>query len=610
MRPIFVILFMLAAVTAISQNKKSDSKNAPVVSAASQELNAALKLASSEQYEEAEQAFEELLKKEPGNGNVYYYYGETLIKDYLSDTLSNSLKDMAKKADDLFRKGIQQDLTNEINDVGLGSICLLLSSDTIAADKYFMKAEATIPVKAKLRTPEHALVLTKLGSSQLLGRVNRYNKAIGYLLRAKEIDPNNPSIYLTQGDVYIRQNDGKNALASYNKALSINPSSPLPKIKIGNIYLRAANLNAARPYLDEARQIDSTFAPVYRELGELYTLGGQYNLAKSNFRKFLDLSGNNIPAKIQYAKALFRTKDYTNALETLEEVLAVDKSRNYLNRLAAYCCYEKKPPELEKGKAYLEEFFKNTNPESIIPRDHLYHSRILYKVAKNDSLTLLQAFDAFKKAYAMDTNNISLVSEIAFNYYYSRMYKNAIIWLNIKNRKGKSDKDDLMLIGKSYYQLAEFHNADSVFSKIIEVQPDNMQAYVYLARTASSMDPTSELGLAQPKFESLVTQVGTNTVKYAKELQEAYTYLGYYNLQKKDYPAAKSWYKKLFELDPANKQWQIQSLKSQALIAYKEKNYVEARDLYMEIKKLDPADPDAAQAIKDLTKAITAAQKK
>jgi hypothetical protein len=63
-------------------------------------------------------------------------------------------------------------------------------------------------------------------------------------------------------------------------------------------------------------------------------------------------------------------------------------------------------------------------------------------------------------------------------------------------------------------------------------------------------------------------------------------------------------------LDPANKQWQIQSLKSQALIAYKEKNYTEARELYTEIKKLDPADLDAAKAIQDLTKAINAAQKK
>jgi tetratricopeptide (TPR) repeat protein len=610
MRLTLALFFLLLAVNTFSQNKKNSSKAAAPLSAFEQELNAAQKLAASEQYENAEQAFEEMLKKEPEKGDIYYYYGETIIKEYLSDTLSNSLKEMATKADELFQKGIQKDPLNMLNNVGLGSVYLLTSNDTIASDKYFALVEASLPIKQKLLTSKDAHLLTELGTSQLLGKIIRYKKALNYLSRAKEIDPNNASIYLAIGDVYLRKNDGKNALASYNKALSLNPASPLPKIKIGNIYIRATNLNAARPFLDEARDIDSTFAPVYRELGELYTMAGQFNLAKTNFRKFIDLSGNNIPAKIQYAKALFRAKDYTTALTTLEDVLAVDKSRNYLNRLAAYCCYDKKPPELEKGRVYIEEFFKNASSSSIIPRDYLYYSRILYKSAKNDSLTLSKAFDAFNKAYASDTNNVSLVSEIASNYYYSRMYKKAIIWLNIKNKKGKSDKDDLMLIGKSYYQLKEYPNADSIFNKVIVVQPDNMQAYLYLARTASSMDPTSELGLAQPKFESLVEKVGTETTKYAKELQEAYTYLGFYYLQKQDYTVSKAVYKKLFELDPSNKQWQIQSLKSQALIAYKEKNYMEARDLYTEIKKLDPADLDAAKAILDLTKAINAVQKK
>jgi tetratricopeptide (TPR) repeat protein len=603
MRPIIVILLSLLTVTAFSQKKKSDS--APL-SAFDQQLNSALKLALDEEYEPAEQAFEELIKKEPGKGDIYFYYGETIIKDYLSDTLSNSMKNMSEKANVLFKKGIQLDASNVLNQVGLGSVCLLRSSDTIAADKFFVLAEASFPLKQKLLTPRHALILTKLGSSQLLGKVIRYDKAIAYLSRAKEIDPENPSIYLALGDVYIAQNDGKNALASYNRALSLDPKSPLPKIKIGNIYMRAPNLNAARPYFQEARDIDSTYAPVYRALGELYTMSGQYGLSKSNFRKFLDLSGNNTPAKIQYANALFRTKDFANALQTIEEVLAVDKSRNYLFRLAAYCCFDKKPPELEKGRTYMEAFFKNTNTESILKSDYLYYSRILFKVAKNDSLTLVKAFDAYDKAFAMDSSNVNLAAEIASSYYFTHWYKGAIKWINIKNKKGKTDKEDLMQIGKAYYQLKDFTKADSVFSKAIADQPDNIQAYVWRARSASSIDPSSELGLAKPIFESLIEKVGTETAKYIKDLQEAYIYMGSYYFQKKDYPNAKLWNKKLFDLDPSNKQWQIQSLRMQALIAYNEKNYIEARDYYIELKKLDPANAEYTKMIKDFTKTIDA----
>jgi len=69
-----VILLTLLTATAFGQ-KKSKSKVPPPVSAFDMKLNAALKLAASEQYEEAGQAFEEMLKSDPGNGNVYYYYG-------------------------------------------------------------------------------------------------------------------------------------------------------------------------------------------------------------------------------------------------------------------------------------------------------------------------------------------------------------------------------------------------------------------------------------------------------------------------------------------------------------------------------------------------------
>jgi tetratricopeptide (TPR) repeat protein len=604
MRLISVILISLLTISAFGQKKKSGADMSPEVAAYNQKLSTALKLQVSEQYENAEQAFDELLKSQPTKGDVYYYYGETIIKDYLSDTLSNSLAEMAGKANSLFAKGIQQDTLSMLNNVGLGAICLLRSNDTIAADKYFSKVELSIPNKKKQLKPSHAVLLAKLGMVQLYGKVVRYDKALNYLTRAAEIDPTNPSIFVTMGDVYIRKNDASNALASYKKALYLDPKSPLPKIKIGNIYTRVPNLNAARPYFDEAREIDSTFAPVYRELGELYTMAGQYNLSKANFRKFLELSGGNVPAKIQYAKALFRTKDYSTALGILEEILAVDNSKNYLNRLAAFCCYENKPPQLEKGKAFMEEFFKNAKAESIIPRDYIYYGRILYKMAKSDTIVLAKAFDNFKKAYYMDTNDVNLVSEVALYAYNARSYKDAIFWISLKNQKGKASNDDLMTLAKSYYQSTNYRSADSVFCKITEKQPDNISAYTWSARAASQRDTAFVLGLAEPKFKLLIEKIGTDTVKYINEMQEAYSYLGYYNYQKKDYPTAKMWDKRFFNLDPTNKQWQIKALRAQALVAYREKNFVEQREFYYQLKKLDPTDTEIDKNIKDLTRVI------
>jgi tetratricopeptide (TPR) repeat protein len=589
MKPIIILLSCLVSLNAFSQD-----------------LTTARKLANSDQFEEAEKAYQELLAKDPANGDVYFFYGDALLKEYLSDTFSNSLEEYAKKANQLFENGIQKAPANVLNQIGLGAVILLRSSDTTKAIPYFAKAEAVIPTKKKMYTPEAAVVLTKLAAAQLYGKVNRFKKALAYLNQAKVINPNDPNIYLTMGDVYIKQNDASNALFNYNQALNKDPKSPLPKIKIGNIYMRVPNLNAARPYFEEAREIDSTFAPVYRSLGELYTLAGRHDLAKQNFYKFLQLSGNNTPAKVRYGNSLYRSKDYDGALTIIKEVLQVDHSRNYLNRLAAYCSFDKKPQDLEGGKTFIEEFFKNANAESIIPRDYAYYGRILFKLAKNDSIMQNKAFDQLQKAYALDPSDVSLLTDLGTDYYYTRRYADAIRIFKIKAARGL--KNDPMIIGKAYYSMNNLPKSDSTFSKIIADQPDNVQAYLYLARTYSNMDPKNETGLAKPKFQKLIDVTSSDSVKYKQELYEAFSYMGYYNLQNKNYDVARLWYNRLLNLDPKNKDWQIKALKSMTLMSYREKNYIETRSIYQKLLVLDPNNTEYKQAIVDLTKVINTAK--
>lgn len=593
MKPIILLLSCLFSLNAFSQ----------------QDLNAALKLANSEQYEEAEKVFQDLLTKDASNGDIYYYFGETYLKDYLSDTFSNSLDEFAQKAEQLFQNGIKAAPGNVLNQVGMGAVTLLRTSDTTKALPFFAQAEAAVPVKMKKKdyTPQQAVILTKLALSQLFGKVHRNKAAIEYLNRAKVINPADPNIYLALGEVYIRMNDASNALFNYNQALNKDPKSPLPKIRIGNIYMRVPNLNAARPYFEEAKEIDSTFAPVYRSLGELYTLAGRYDLAKENYRKFVQMSGNTTPAKVRYGNSLFRAKDFEGALAVIKEVLQVDHSRNYLNRLAAYSSYDKKPQDLEGAKTYIEEFFKNASEESIIPRDYAYYGRTLYRLAKNDTVMQNKAFAQLKKAYELDPSDGTVLSELAMDYYYARRYEEAITMFKLKAEKGLTSKNDAMQIGKAYYSMNDLERADSTFKAVISAEPENLQAHLYLARTASKVDSTSENGLAEPEFIRVIELSKSDSVKYKAELFEAFSYMGYYLMQTKKYDESKAWYNRLINLDPKNKEWQIKGLSSLALISYKEKNYPEARSLYQKMLVLDPGNTKFKEAIVNLDKVIKGA---
>ncbi len=579
------------------------------LNALGQDLNTALKLINSQQFEEAEKLLDELIKKDPTNGNLYYYYGDALLKDYLSDTFSNSREEYAKKAEAAFKNGIQQAPGNVLNQVGMGAVTLLTTSDTAKADAFFSIAEAAVPVKIKKKeySPEKANILTNLAAAQMYGKKNRFKKAIAFCERAKIINPSDPNIYLTLGDIYIKMNDASSALVNYNQALNKDPKSPLPKIKIGNIYMRVPNLVAARPYFEEAKEIDSTFAPVYRSLGELWTMGGRHDLAKEYYYKYMSLSGNTVPAKIRYANSLFRAKDYAGALEVYEEILKVDNSRNYLNRVSGYSAFEKKPADLEKAKSYMEAFFSKAG-DNVIPRDYAYYGRILYKMANRDSAMLDKAFENLKKAYSMEEGDRALLAEIGTDYYYARRFPEAIEIFNLKAEKGWSDKVDKIMIARSYYNMKEYQKAIDAFTVITEADPGNIDAYLWIARSASGLDPDNSQGLAYPRFMDLVNKVGTDTEKYKNALYDAYSYLGYYHMDKKEYEASKEWYRKMYELDPKNKDWQITGLTGLASVAYKEKDYVEARSVFNQILALDPKNATALEAIPNLNKVINAKQ--
>ncbi len=107
--------------------------------------------------------------------------------------------------------------------------------------------------------------------------------------------------------------------------------------------------------------------------------------SKSNYKKYLELNEGNIPAQTRYVNALFYAGDYDEVIRNVEEILAVDKSRAYMNRLAGYSSFEKKNADYDKALSYMEELFKALPADRILWKDHHYMARILMKKNQNYS---------------------------------------------------------------------------------------------------------------------------------------------------------------------------------------------------------------------------------
>jgi len=518
----------------------------------SQDLATAVRYTKSEQFDTADSLFHQLILKEPGNSKAFFFYGENRILNYFSDTISNSLIATANQVKEIFGNGVKADTSNPLNYIGLAKLAFYLGNDR-EAERLRAKAKGLLPPYkkvSKITNPQdYAYALAKIAESYIRGLTVDTSLAMPLVREAVMIDNTNPDIYIILGDIYILANDGSNSIKNYKLAQDHDPGSPTANMKIGSIYVRGLNLMAAIPYYEAAIKLDSKYAPAYRELGQLYSMAGKYDRSKEYFRTYLDLTKGNIPAKIRYVNALFYSKDYKEVVQTVEEIFAVDKTRNYLNRIAAYSCFEMEGSDMNKALYYIENLFRTVPAENLIKKDYLYLAKILLKKnsgypkllqdtakisleldvahknlstaksqnqakwrTKIDSLNIRKenlcdeirvsdeeidrAFKSYHNALLFDQKDVNLLSEIAVSYYTCKRYEGAAATWEKLLDLGRNDVNSYMQIGRAYYMARNYRKADSVFSVVTKKYPDNVQSYLMIARTYSQMDADSKIGLA------------------------------------------------------------------------------------------------------------------
>jgi tetratricopeptide (TPR) repeat protein len=433
-------------------------------------------------------------------------------------------------------------------------------------------------------------------------------------------------------------------------------------MKIGNIYVKGRALQAAIPYYEQAIELNANYAPAYRELGQLYLSAQRFDQSKQNFEKYLSLTAGNIPAKTRYVNALFFAKDYDGVIKNVEDIFKVDASRTYMNRIAGYSAYEKNPPDYDKAQAYMETLFKKVAPDRILWKDYLYMARILVKknqsYPKNaDELTNLnsqldkaknaaaiattaadktakkaavqdltdkvnaqkdllakqntdidRAFEEYGKVLNLKPGDRALLSEMASNYNLFKRYDGVAKTLVKLLDPAKDNTEDLMKIGRAYYNSEKYKTADSVFTSITSKTPDYVPAYLWIANTYSKMDPDLKLGLAKPKFEKLIEVAKTDSVKNAPAMMDAFGYLSYFHMMNNNFSRSKDYYSRMINLDANNKEYKIKGYTGLASVEMKSTStektnegrlpyLTRATESYNKILAIDPANSNAKSQI-------------
>lgn len=507
--------------------------------AQAQNLKDALKYTENHQFEEAAKIYRKLIAEKPTDGANYYYMGENM---YLSERFDS--------AANYFEKGIVADPANGMNYIGKGKIALS-NKDEAGAKALFDKALGMVKDGKAYMAVADAYISNEWKSMTF---------ALECLANAEKAERNNINVYLLLGEAaLLNNNDGLTALNNFEKARDMEPKNPKPLIHIGQLYERARSYDLALEEYNKAMSLDTTFAPSYYKLGDLYYQYGKYKEAKDYMQKYVKLS-KSLNAQVKYAKYLFLAKEYDAAIFEIEDIMTVDPTINILNRLLAYSKFETK--DCGGAMQSIEKFIKNaeTTGDKIIADDYRYYGKIILCNMK-DSLGATMAIPHLKKALEMDSMKLDVYGSLFDAYFKTKAFDNAIGILQKKFTLVKEPQTaDIFKIGQAFYlkglntkDTMNYIKGDSVFAIVTTKQPEFVQGHIFRAKCNAQLDPETKRGLAKPHYEAAIALGTLDVEKNKKALSEAHYYLAYYYYTLKDKVKAAENCDKVLVYEPDNK---------------------------------------------------------
>jgi tetratricopeptide (TPR) repeat protein len=379
--------------------------------------------------------------------------------------------------------------------------------------------------------------------SEAYSRIKNYDKAMEFLNEAVNYKIRTPDIYIAMGKVYLGKINGTEAVKSFQEALNIEPRNPEALTLKARVYDLIDNNNGAISLLDEAIANDPSYSPAYNELAEVYANMKNYSKASENYAKYIESSEITIEKQKRYAQILYIAKEYDQAITTLNEVIKVEPENPSAIRILAYSYL--KLEEIENSKIYFQRLFQLTSV-NYLPSDFENYADLLTKTG-NDSLAIIYLY----KIVELDSSRKDVYGEISVLCFKNKKWDGVISALE---KKGELSAQEYFDLGKAYYFTQNYENADSAFGKLISKVPDLAIAYFWQARVKTNFDPESEQGLAKPFYEQFIQVSKEDTMRYKTELIEAYSYLGYYFYIKEDKSGARANWLKVEALDPENPQ--------------------------------------------------------
>ncbi|WNJ16254.1 tetratricopeptide repeat protein [Pontibacter sp. G13] len=405
---------------------------------------------------------------------VYYWLG---MIDYLGENYEGARED--------FQKALEEKPRSPIGTAGKGRMEML---DGELADANLSLENALKYGKGKDPEVEFAVA-----EAYLLGGRSEIAEAKKILYQTREKYPENPQSYILLATYYKQTGVPELAIEEFEKAITIVDNSPSLYASLAELYFeqgketnQGADFKKALDFANQAIELDSEYPPAYRVRAEIRLIQKKFGDARDDMERYVELTGNDVKARIRYASFLYLSGDFDEALGELQEIKE-DTVTKVMLRLEGIIQNQK--GNQDAALAAMDEYFKDRKEQYIIWEDYKTMGDI-YR-AKDD---LTQADEYYSKMIMKNPAKDVFYEELADSY----------------NKQAKGIKAEAAQLRKdSRAALKKAQEATNEYNTLRETDPEAAKAKFAVRE--------EQLGISEDLKAQMATKMEETKPVYALE---------------------------------------------------------------------------------------------
>ncbi len=363
------------------------------------------------------------------------------------------------------------------------------------------------------------MYMRQAGLSTEVDEARRYMElAIATFNEALEIEPKDATMLQTLADLYLRDRQYAKAIDAYEELTRIYPDDIAVKERLAYAYELVDDLEGAVRVLQQMATLQPTNARIFFALGDLYERLEEYDNAIVNYQLASRLNRSDAAPYLKLA--FLQMEDAPEeAIAALREGLEYLPDNPRMLEMLGYVLFNKRDyADAIVAFREAEREWRLLGEEAMTPNFHLYKALsyyfndqpeevpdILWMAVEGNPDTLEafahfvfqdedeermnEAVSIFTSMHEREPENTAVLTMLAYVHSFKKDYEDALrVFDRIYELARDSDDQDMILNQRFYFWYAAANEregnharAEELFYQCLELDPENAEAYNYLA---------------------------------------------------------------------------------------------------------------------------------